>query len=318
MSQLISFGEVLIDWIPLGSQKQGSLDIPLYGQFPGGAPANVAVALAKLGGKAYFLGKIGEDPPGKFLRKCLNDHDVDTSFLLNDAADTPMAFVSLDADGERSFAFHRHATADMQYTKEDFPTELFSESIFHICSNTLTDPSLKETTLAGLILAQNRNCLTSFDVNLRFPLWGNIDACRPAILEAIAFTDLLKLSLEEFEYLANGRAHALYIEGLLQKGPKVILLTDGPNAVKIYQTGQVLTVDTPKVTAVDTTGAGDAFVGGWLSSLLQDEITSVEKLTASPTAILKKAATYAVQCGAFSVTKQGAWSALPRQKDIQL
>lgn len=318
MSQLISFGEALIDWIPLGSQEQGALTIPLYGQFPGGAPANVAVALAKLGGKAYFLGKVGNDPAGKFLRQCLIDHDVDTSFLLNDSADTPMAFVSLDADGERSFAFHRHDTADMQYTKEDFPTVLFADSIFHICSNTLTDLRLKETTLAGLHLAQKNNCLTSFDVNLRFPLWDNLDDCRPAVLEAIALTDLLKLSLEELDYLADGKTHELFIEYLMQMGPKILLLTDGPNAVRIHVGSCFITVEVPKVTAVDTTGAGDAFVGGWLFSLLEDGITTSENLSFSDTKILEKAATYAIQCGAFAVTKQGAWSALPQQSDIQL
>ena len=318
MSQLISFGEALIDWIPLGSQKQGALDIPLYGQFPGGAPANVAVAVAKLGAKAYFLGKVGEDPAGQFLRKCLKDHDVETSFLLDDSADTAIAFVSLDADGERSFTFHRQETADMQYRTEDFPHELFKESLFHICSTTLTDPVLKEVTLAGLKLAQKNNCLTSFDVNLRFLLWNNLEDCRPAVLEAIAFSDLLKLSLEELDYLADGKAHSLFIEELLESGPKVLLLTDGPNAVKIYSRENCLTVQTPKVTAVDTTGAGDAFVGGWLSSLLQDEITSLEKLLNAPSHILEKAAAYAVQCGAFAVTKQGAWSALPQEKDIQL
>ncbi len=318
MSHLISFGEALIDWIPLGVQQEGPLEIPLYGQFPGGAPANVAVALARLAGEAYFLGKTGLDPAGSFLRKSLNTYKVHTDFLLDDPAPTPMSFVSLDERGEREFSFHRSNTADMQYRTSDFPVKLFNDAIFHICSNTLTTETLKQTTLSGLQLARKQSCLTSFDVNLRFPLWDEPLLAKPAVEEALQLSDIVKFSLEELQFLAGDIDEADYVQQLLNNGSRIVLLTDGAEAIKIYFSDQQLVINTPTVEVVDTTGAGDAFVGGWLFSLLNDQITNYETLDNAIDAgtPLRRAADYAVQCGAFAVTRRGAWTALPQQNDI--
>ncbi len=320
MPRLISFGELLIDWIPLDFRTEGDISIPVYGQFPGGAPANSAVAVARLGGEAYFVGQVGKDAAGQYLTDCLNKYRVKTDYLSVDSErKTPMAFVSLDSDGERSFSFHRDNSADVAFKASGFNDELYAENgIFHICSNTLTDEAIAEATIAGLSKAHVFGLLTSFDVNLRFPLWQDLAEIHDRVHQAIQHIDLLKLSLEELVYLAGDVKHDDYLDLLLNSGPKVILLTDGAQPVKVYSGVSVHTITTPTVAVVDTTGAGDAFSGGWLYSLLEQGITNQTKLTQAISASLPivKAVELAVTCGAFAVTKKGAWSALPTQRDI--
>ncbi|RJG49512.1 carbohydrate kinase family protein [Motilimonas pumila] len=320
MASLIAFGEVLIDWIPLQTQAFGELEIPVKGQFPGGAPANVAVALARLGQDAKFVGAVGEDDAGIFLRKCLQQFKVDTQHLLTDADHpTPMAFVSLDEHGERSFSFSRNNSADLHFSADYFTSELFNgEGIFHICSNTLTDERIFETTLTGLHQARKCGYINSFDVNLRLPLWADTSALVSRVMDCISHCDIIKLSLEEVEYLAAERSSTEFIQDLLKLGPSIILVTDGGNPVQLFSKQLQLQQATPKVNVVDTTGAGDAFMGGWLYGLLAQAITSRHalQLTLNEPEQLQQAMLTAVTCGGYAVSTQGAWTALPTVADM--
>lgn len=320
MASVIAFGEVLIDWIPLETRAFGELKIPLKGQFPGGAPANVAVALARLGQQAKFVGAVGDDDAGKFLRQCLQLFKVNTEHLLTDPSHpTPMAFVSLDEHGERSFSFARDDSADLHFPGHYFNQALFSgNGIFHICSNTLTDEQIFETTLTGLHQARQSGYINSFDVNLRLPLWADTSALVSRVMDCISHCDIIKLSLEEVEYLAAGKASHDFIQDLLKLGPSIILVTDGGQPVQLYSNNLQLQQATPEVKVVDTTGAGDAFMGGWLYGLLAQGIDARQALTdalSEPTK-LQQAMLTAVTCGGFAVSTQGAWTALPTVADM--
>ncbi|GDY26909.1 carbohydrate kinase family protein [Agarivorans sp. Toyoura001] len=321
MSRLLAFGEVLVDWIPLEFQRQGKIDIPIYGQYPGGAPANVAVAVAGLGQPAYMLGQLGEDAAGVYLRDCLQQQQVNCDYLLcTSEHPTPMAFVSLDASGERSFSFHRNNSADLKLSFSDFPQQLFSGAgLFHICSNTLTEAAIADTTLQAITAAKQGGMLVSFDVNLRLALWPSTEQLIPRVMQAAALSDMLKLSLEEWNYLAKGVQVDDLASHLFALGVKLILLTDGAEPVQLFSAKETLQLATPKVDVVDTTGAGDAFTGAWLASLIEQSITDSAALEHAISLVspLADALNHAVVAGALAVTKRGAWSALPSHQDIQ-
>ncbi|WP_163133189.1 carbohydrate kinase [Agarivorans sp. Alg241-V36] len=321
MSQLLAFGEVLVDWIPLEFQRQGKIDIPIYGQYPGGAPANVAVAVAGLGHKALMLGQVGDDAAGHYLRDCLQRQAVNCDFLLSsqDYA-TPMAFVSLDAEGERSFSFQRSNTADLKLRLDDFPNQVWAGSgILHICSNTLTEDNIANTTFDLVNAANKAGMLVSFDVNIRLPLWQNTEQLFQRVMQTAAASHMLKLSQEEWDYLSKlGQVDNLAAV-LFEQGVSLILLTDGAADVQLLTANWQTSLATPTVSVVDTTGAGDAFTGAWLASLIEQQIcdsaTLVEAIEQQ--APLLTALQAAVVAGALAVTKRGAWSALPSAADIQ-
>ena len=174
MKPVICFGEALIDFLNTGSQEDGCLRINNYRQYPGGAPANAAVAVSKLGGKAFFAGQVGDDTFGEFLINALRTYQVDTQFVSKHPhAKTALAFVLLDEMGERSFSFHRHQTADLLFDKSQVDKNWFNESaIFHFCSNTLTEKSIAACTEYAVEQALMHGAIISFDVNLRHNLWA--------------------------------------------------------------------------------------------------------------------------------------------------
>lgn len=320
MPRLLAFGEVLVDWIPLEFQRQGKIDIPIYGQYPGGAPANVAVAVAGLGHQALMLGQVGDDAAGHYLRDCLVRQAVNCDYLLScKHYATPMAFVSLDAEGERSFSFQRSETADLKVRLNDFPQQVLEEEgILHVCSNTLTENDIAETTSNILSAAKQAGLLISFDVNIRLPLWASTEQLFQRVIDTAAASDMLKLSQEEWDYLSKlGQVNDL-ATFLFERGVSLILLTDGAKDVQLLTANWQTSLATPKVTVVDTTGAGDAFTGAWLASLMQQNICKRESLAQaidSQTPLLD-ALQAAVVAGALAVTKRGAWSALPSAADI--
>ena len=157
-------------FLPIGT----TLNNKNYRQYPGGAPANAAVAVAKLGGKALFAGQVGTDSFGDFLADALSQYNVDIQFLAqHQEAKTALAFVMLNKDGDRSFSFHRHQTADVLFSAEQVKDTWFKDQpIFHFCSNTLTESAIAQTTIVAVEKAKYHQSLISFDVNLRHNLWA--------------------------------------------------------------------------------------------------------------------------------------------------
>ncbi|MCC2617671.1 carbohydrate kinase [Aestuariibacter halophilus] len=310
---VICFGEALIDFLNSGHHQSDGLMIQHFQQFPGGAPANVAVAIAKLGGNARFIGQVGSDMFGDFLLDCLRQYGVDTSgSLQHPTAPTALAFVALDEHGERSFSFYRDRSADVLLTSEQIDDHLLRDGrIFHLCSNTLTTPQICVTTEGLLQRAAEAGLLVSMDVNLRHNLWPAGQAEIAVVNAVVAQAQVLKFSREEYDYLYHGDEQ--YIAQLLAEQARLIVITDDGRPITFYTRNGQGTIEAPKVDVVDTTCGGDAFSGGllWQLSRLDDPIA----VLADPQQV-EKIIAFAARCGAHTVTRPGAFPALPVAADV--
>ncbi len=328
MSSVICFGEALIDFLNVARfntdiQENSSLMLSDYRQYPGGAPANAAVAVAKLGGNAYFAGQVGQDAFGDFLEQALKHYQVDTRFLLKHAsAKTALAFVSLDETGERSFAFYRDNSADVLLTKNQVQQLLFTADklepayIFHFCSNTLTSADIAQTTLYAVKQALQQQALISFDVNLRHNLWSTGKADIALVNQLVAQAHVLKFSKEELDYLSHGQ-QGQYISDCLSQQASLLVVTDGGNDINYYTAHSSGTIKPPTIKVVDTTAGGDGFVGGLLYGLSQLDLTLrvLVELIADESR-LEGILHFACACGAYAVSKQGAFPALPNFNQV--
>lgn len=312
MTRVIAFGEALIDMLARPGEGLRS-----FLEQPGGAPANVAVGVAKLGGQASFVGQVGKDMFGDVLVRAMADYGVDTGPLRQtDEAMTALAFVSLDSEGERSFAFYRNRSADLLYRADYRPPELFQASpIFHCGSNTLNDADIQATTMTLMASARDAGCLISFDVNYRHNLWAADAEPRQPIREAMAVADIVKLSREELDAL-YGNEDAVVAE-LLEAGVRLVLITDGGNPLKVFWRDGQTQLNPPAANVIDSTAAGDAFVAGFLYQLAEQGIglAELDGWIADDTR-LSDALAFASRCGAVAVSRYGAFDALPNTADM--
>lgn len=310
---ILCFGEALIDFHAEGAGENG---LPrAFVPFAGGAPANVAVAAARLGGEARFAGMLARDPFGDFLLESLRRAGVALADVARtDEANTALAFVSLDAHGERSFNFYRPPSADLLFRPQHFRAQAFNElGVFHVCSNSMTDPELAQTTREGMRRAQAAGALVSFDVNLRPALWPRGSNPRPAVWQALALADVVKLCAEEHAWLA---ADGALPDRLWQGRTRLLVVTDGPRPLRWFRRDAHGELPCPQVEAVDTTAAGDAFVGGLLCALADLQDThAFERLLADP-ARLQQMLAFAAACGALTVTRQGSFAAMPSAAEV--
>lgn len=310
---VLCFGEALIDM--RGENVDGQLR---FVPQPGGAPANVAVGVARLGGRSGFAGQVGADLFGNQILASLSRLGVDTSLLTQTPnANTALALVALDEAGERSFTFYRDATADLLYEPEQMPdSALAGQPIFHICSNTLTEPVILETTLVLVARARKAGCLVSFDVNYREPLWPDPERAAEQIRALALEADLVKFSREELAELYGDQGDAM-VDGLRSRGVQLVLVSDGPNALQAWAGERQHTFLPPKVRAVDTTAAGDAFVAALLYQLADQGVTAGQfgAWLARP-GNLDRALEFASRCGAIAATRFGAFDALPLRADL--
>jgi fructokinase len=319
MGDIICFGEALIDFLATGG---GSGAPRAFVQHAGGAPANAAVAVAKLGGAAECAGMLGTDMFGDFLLQSLREAGVGTRHVRRTGeAKTALAFVSLDAEGERSFSFYRPPAADLLFRADDFdPEGLRGASVFHVCSNSLTEAAIAETTLEGMARARAHGAIVSIDLNLRPALWpAGVDPL-PRLWQALAAADLVKLAGNELEYLAaheHGGAEAVIAR--LLRTARLVVVTDGAAPLRWHARGGAGgALDTFPVRAVDTTAAGDGFIGGLLFQLQQRGIDGarLESFIADHGA-LAASLRFAAACGALAVTRHGAFAALPMRDEVE-
>ncbi|MBL3555918.1 MULTISPECIES: carbohydrate kinase family protein [Marinobacter] len=307
MTKVLCFGEALIDM--RGESVSGR---QLYIPQPGGAPANVAVGVARLGGRSGFIGQVGADVFGSDIVTALVKYGVDVSLTRQTAdAMTALALVSLDQEGERSFAFYRTGTADLLYEASMCPDSALERArIVHFCSNTLTEPAIRETTFSLMRRARAHNCLVSFDVNYRPPLWPTGESPAPHILTAATMADIVKFSREELE--------ALFGEGVEPPGDlqpatgRLVVVSDGAKPLQVYSPGRMFSLSPPSVEAKDTTAAGDSFVAGLLYRLAEQSSDSrtFDHWLRQP-AKLEEALRFASRCGAYTAMHYGAFDALP-------
>ncbi|KAH0720059.1 hypothetical protein KY290_004972 [Solanum tuberosum] len=311
---VVCFGELLIDFVPTVSGVSLA-EAPGFKKAPGGAPANVAVGIARLGGSSAFIGKVGADEFGYMLADILKQNNVDNSGMRFDThARTALAFVTLKADGEREFMFFRNPSADMLLTEAELDKNLIQKArIFHYGSISLIAEPCRSAHLAAMETAKNAGCILSYDPNLRLPLWPSAEAAREGILSIWDQADIIKVSEDEITFLTNGEDaydDNVVMTKLFHSNLKLLLVTEGGDGCRYYTKNFHGRVNGVKVTAVDTTGAGDAFVGGLLNSMASDpDIYMDEKK-------LRDALLFANGCGAITVTEKGAIPALPTKEAV--
>jgi fructokinase len=311
MPDVICLGELLIDFVPTVTGTS-LIDAPAFRKAPGGAPANVAVGLARLGVASAFMGKVGDDPFGRFLAQTLADAGVDTGPLrFTDAARTALAFVSLRADGEREFMFYRHPSADMLFTPDevDAPT-LAAAQALHYGSISLIGEPARSATLHAIELARDAGCLISCDPNLRLALWPERTAARDGLRLAIAQAQIVKISDEELRFLAGSDDPAAVRQRLWHDRMELIVVTLG-SAGCVYFTPRCEGVVVGfGVEAIDATGAGDGFVAGLLQGLIADRTIVGDE------ARLRELCRFANAVGAITTTERGAIPALPTRERV--
>jgi fructokinase len=310
-SSIICMGELLIDFFCT------DVDINLlegqnFQKQAGGAPANVCATIAKLGGTALFCGKVGNDPFGQFLKKTLDDVQVDTSMVVfDDIHPTTLAFVSLQANGERDFVFNRGADAFL--VEEELDSDKLNEAaIHHFGSATalLSDP-FQSTYFHVMRNAKEQGKFISFDPNYRKDLWKNrIPEFINLAKVGIALADFVKVSEEELQIITGNSDLAEGTKQLHQLGARIVTVTLGSEGTYLSNGQKSEMVPSVKVKSIDSTGAGDAFVGATLYQFAK------EGPTLEDFEILKEIISFSNKVGAFVCTKVGAISALPTIEDI--
>ncbi|MEP7293197.1 MAG: PfkB family carbohydrate kinase [Chloroflexota bacterium] len=302
---IVAFGELLIDFVALETGVSVG-DASGFEKKPGGAPANVAVAVAKLGQPSAFLGQVGDDPFGHFLEADLRAENVETRGLrFSTAARTALAFVSLRADGERSFVFYRQPSADMLMGPEDVALDVIDgQEFFHFGSITLIGEPSHSATLAAVDYARAHGLTISYDPNLRLSLWSDEDAARAGMLTGLDYAHLVKISDEELHFLTGGADPS----SLWRADLRLIVVTHGAGGATLYTRHEQIHAPGFPVTAVDTTGAGDGFVAGLLVGLLEHG----ENPDFFPQ-ILR----FANAVGALTTTARGAIPALPTRAQVE-
>ena len=316
MKRVISIGEALIDFIP--NQKGCELKNVLgFERVAGGAPANVSAVVAKLGGKSNFISKLGKDAFGNHIIEVLKEANVNVDYVLrSDKANTGLAFVSLKEDGNRDFSFYRNPSADMLLSAEEICVEDFNEKdILHFCSVSLIDAPIKEAHRRAIEIAKEKGCLISFDPNVRLPLWKNPEDCRKAILEFLPLSNIVKISDEELEFITGIKDEKEALDFLLTGDVKVIIYTKGTNGAEFITKERVIFSPSFKVSAQDTTGAGDSFIGSLLYQVAEGEY-SLEQLVDLSEEKVQEILTFSNATAALTVCKKGAIGALPLKEEV--
>jgi fructokinase len=317
MGRLFSIGEVLIDFIP--KEKGKALkDVQAFVRAPGGAPANVAAAVAKFGAEASMITKLGMDAFGDFLIDELQKAGVKTDKIKRtNQANTGLAFVSLREDGERDFSFYRNPSADLLLSEDEIEEHWFQKGdILHFCSVDLVESPMKQAHEKAIRLVKEIGGLISFDPNVRLPLWNQAEECRQTILEFIPKAHLLKISDEELAFITGMKDEKEAIESLFTGEVKAVIYTKGANGADLYTKNSAYQSNGYKVDVQDTTGAGDAFIGGFLYKLLEKEVNPdnlVDVLNEHHQELLM----FANASGALTTTGKGAISSIPTKEAIE-
>ena len=312
MLDVLAIGEVLIDLVAQGEARSGGWP---FTALPGGAPANVAVGAARLGRRAGFLGSFSDDFFGSWLRRLLAAEGVDLSFCPVTSKPTTLAFVGLDAEGERSFSFYRNETSDIWLTPADITEAALAKAkAIHVCSVSLSRSPAREATLCAVQRAKERGLFVSFDVNLRPQLWADLEEARQLIGEVVAAADLVKLSEEELHFLLPGgnlaQLRARFEESGERGRARLWVLTCGRDGAVYVQGDATGAVPAFAVKATDTTGAGDAFVAALLAQLAEQDYTMLEARE------LPRVVRFAHAAAALCVQRYGAIPALPFRAEV--
>jgi fructokinase len=311
MAEVVCVGDLLIDFVPTATGT-GLADAPAFVKAPGGAAANVAVGLARLGVSSAFVGMVGDDPFGHFLAATLAEAGVDVGPLrFTTKARTALAFVSLRADGEREFMFYRHPSADMMFTPDAVDTAAIAAAkVLHFDSISLASENPRACSLFAADRARAAGNLVTYDVNLRLPLWPDADTARAGIRTGMAKAQVVKLSDDELEFMTGSRDPSA-VRQLWHDGLSLVTLSRGSAGSTWFTAAAQNDVATHKVAAVDTTGAGDGFMAGLIAGLLAepDAVTRPDRLD--------RICRFANAVGALTTLERGAIPALPTRAAVE-
>jgi len=315
---MISIGEALIDFLSV--QKGVSIEETRgFTIAPGGAPANVAGAVAKLGGSAGFVGKVGGDSFGKMIKNTFSEAGVNTDYLIIDRkVNTTLAFISVKENGEPDFVFYRnHCGADLALRQDEINEGYINEcKILHFGSISFTGEPLKSTTLKAIRIAKGAGKLISFDPNLRPSLWESLRHAKAEIENGLACADIVKLTDEELQFVSGESNLTKGADVILKHGPRIVIVTRGARSC-FYSDGiAAFEVPAYEVDAVDTTGAGDAFIAGVLFQLI-GRIQSGESVFQVERKEAERMIRFAHACGAITVTRKGVIPALPTALEVE-
>jgi len=313
MIDIITLGELLIDLTQSGIDEGGN---GVFIAYPGGAPANVAVAAARLGASTGFIGKVGSDAFGESLRKTLEAEGVDTRGLyVSDCEPTTLAIASIDEKGERSFTFYRDPGADTQLTAEEAVTALESgmPRILHVGSLSMTTSPSGEACEEAVRYAGDNGALISYDPNYRDALWESEDQAAAMMKKLLPLTDILKVSDEEMVMLSGCRDLAEGSRILAGCGIALVMVTMGADGVFVRHGEYTEHVPGVSVKVADTNGAGDTFAGAMLARIAGRE-NLLEGLSDEE---LKEFVVYANKAASITCSRHGAIPAMPSADELR-
>lgn len=312
MLDVVALGELLIDFTCVSADADG---YPTMAAHPGGAPANFLAAVTKFGGKTALLGKVGADTFGRLLTGTLEQAGIETRGIVasNDVF-TTLAFVTLDAHGDREFAFSRKPGADAQLRFSELNLSLIDDArVFHFGTLSLTDEPARATTYRAVAYAKERGKLITFDPNLRKPLWKDLETAREQMLWGLSQADVVKISDEEIEFLFGLNPQEGARKILNDYGVKLVFATCGADGCWFENQNACGHVDSLKgIKVVDTTGAGDIFGGSAVWKVLQtgkrpEELSEAE---------LRESVHFACTAAGLSTTRPGGISSVPEEEEV--
>lgn len=311
MKKLIAIGEALIDFIP--SEKSKPIkNVSAFYPNVGGAPANVCGAFTKLGGSSEMITQLGNDPFGDKIIDEFEKYGIGHSYVSRtDKANTSLAFVALNEKGNREFSFYRNPGADMLLSPESIKEECFDDGYcLHFCSVSLGEFPMREAHKKAIEIALRKNMLVSFDPNIRLPLWKDKNKLKEAVIEFMPLAHIVKISDEEIEFI-TGKKNVSDAKDILFKGnTKIVIFTKGADGAEVHRIHDFGYSVCENVKAVDTTGAGDAFIGSFLYKMCENNIT-VKNLNTIPVEFLTNILDFSNKFCTISITRKGAIASYP-------
>lgn len=306
-----AMGELLIDFTENGFSKQGN---PLFQANPGGAPCNVLAMLSKLGYKTAFVGKVGNDIFGRQLKVAIEEVGIENGFLLVDEKiHTTLAIVHTLEDGDRDFSFYRNPGADMMLTEDEVPENLIANSrMFHFGTLSMTHEGVRAATKKAVQIARKSDCIISFDPNLRPPLWKNMDEAREQVLWGLKNCDILKISDNEIIWLTGKKNYTEGVRWICERYQiPLIFVSMGKDGSRAYYKGHMIEVKAfLNPNTIETTGAGDTFMGCVLGTILEK---GLENLTEKD---LHEMLVFANAGASIITTRKGALRVMPDKEEV--
>ncbi|WP_337546573.1 carbohydrate kinase [Holdemanella biformis] len=317
MKKLLAIGEALIDMIPSNTGR--IMNVNSFIPKVGGAPLNVCGAYTKLGGFSNIITMLGNDPFGDKIVAELKEYGIGVDYIRRtNKANTSLAFVTLDENGNRDFSFYRNPGADMLMSENDIDKTWFSDAFaLHFCSVSLGDFPMRKAHNKAIKYSKENGLIVSFDPNVRLPLFDDHEYLKNVIHEYIQYADILKISDEEVEFIFGNKDIEENLDYLFDQGVKLLVYTSGKDGAVAYTNNVVAHSKGIKVNAVDTTGAGDGFIGCLLYQMAKENV-DLEQINILTEEQLKTYLDLSNKFCSISVTKEGAIASYPRAKEISM